>query len=235
MKRFFSTFLFDMLDIVCPKTCISCGCHIKVENEDFLCPDCYSNYAKTPFEDNQMIVESFLQEGIEIENGCTFLKFDKKDTVQQIIHNIKYFHHPELGERFGRIAAYQLKEKQFFKSIDFILPVPMHPKKQKRRGYNQAEMIANGLSLIFDIKVRTDILKKNFNTKSQTRMNKEQRKQNSEKIYSAVIPENEDLSEKHFLIVDDVFTTGATLEVCSKRLKEKLPNCKISVFALAKA
>ena len=109
----------------------------------------------------------------------------------------------------------------------------MHPKKQKKRGYNQAEKIAEGLSEVLNIPIKNDILHKNVNTESQTRMNKVQRLKNSTGVYSA--DRVGEVSQNHFLIVDDVFTTGATLEVCAKALHSAMPECKISVFALAKA
>ena len=201
---------------------------------EFMCPSCWESYEKTDFfkEKENLITQYFSTENIEIVYGCTFLKFDKKETTQKILHNIKYFNHPELGVKFGRIAGLQLKKYGRFKDVNYILPVPMHPDKQKKRGYNQAEKIAEGLSKVLGIPINNDILHKNVNTESQTRMNKVQRLKNSTGVYSA--ERVGDLSG-HFLIVDDVFTTGATLEVCAKALHAAMPECKISVFALAKA
>lgn len=232
---FFQRVMTDVLDIVCPESCLSCGCHLKAEKGQFLCPECWSEYEKTDFfkEEENLITQSFNTENIKIEYGCTFLKFDKKETTQKILHNIKYFNHPELGVKFGRIAGFQLKNYGRFSDVDFILPVPMHPEKQEKRGYNQAEKIAEGLSEVLKIPIRNDILHKNVNTESQTRMNKVQRLKNSEGVYSA--DRVGEVSKNHFLIVDDVFTTGATLEVCAKALHSAMPECKISVFALAKA
>ncbi len=232
---FFQRVITDVLDIVCPESCLSCGCHLKADEGQFLCPECWAEYERTDCSKDKenIITKSFNSEDIEIVDGCTFLKFDKKETTQKILHNIKYFNHPELGVKFGKIAGHQLKKYRRFNDVNYILPVPMHPDKQKKRGYNQAEKIAEGLSEVLNIPIKNDILHKNVNTESQTRMNKVQRLKNSTGVYSA--DRVEELCEKHFLIVDDVFTTGATLEVCAKALHSVMPECKISVFALAKA
>lgn len=200
-----------------------------------MCPNCWENYEKTDFSPDaeNLIIQSFKSEGINIVHGYAFLKFDKKETTQKILHNIKYFRHPELGVKFGRIAALKLTELGVFKTVDYILPVPMHPEKQKKRGYNQAEKIAEGLSEVLNKPLKLGVLEKIKNIKSQTRMNKVQRRANSANAFKA--NRVGELSDKHFLIVDDVFTTGATLETCAKVLLEAMPECKISIFALAKA
>jgi ComF family protein len=222
----------DITDFICPRACLVCGRHLRTDDDEVVCPECLQSYETTPFskDDSNCIVESFMEEGIEIKSGCTFMKFDKKEIVQRILHNLKYFNHPELGIKFGRIAAIRLKE---FRDADFILPVPMHSEKLKKRGYNQAEKIADGISEVLKIPVRTDILHKLVNTETQTHKNKAQRLENSMNVYSA--DRVEEISGCHFLLVDDVFTTGATLTACSRVLKNVMPECKISVFALAKA
>ena len=241
--EFFKILLDDLTDIICPGACLVCGCHLKADNKELICPACMQNYAETPFlkkdeeENENVITESFKAAGIDIVYGCTFLKFDKKGTVQRIIHGIKYFHRPELGVKFGRIAALRLQKFGRFSDVNYILPVPMHPKKLKIRGYNQAEKIAEGLASVLNIPIRTDILQKTVYTETQTHKNKAQRLANSLNVYKASKEKAEEgeKGKKHFLLVDDVYTTGATLESCSRELKRVMPECEISVFALAKA
>ena len=228
----------DLLDIISPKVCLSCGKHIKSETEDLICSECLADLSRVDFykNDENVITELLDNQDCRIEYGCAFLRFQKGENTQQILHNIKYYNHPELGLKLGRIAGYQLKRYNRFSDVDFIIPVPMHPKKQKKRGFNQAERIAVGLSEILKIPIREGILEKVINTKSQTKTDKKQRLNNSRQAFGfAKNIETQDIENKHFLIVDDVFTTGSTMRVCASLLKKHLPNCKVSIFALAKA
>lgn len=224
----------DILDIICPKVCLGCGTHLKTDNDDFMCSDCWTDLeSKNSLETDDNSVTSKLGQVVDLEYGGTFLQFSKGDTVQHLLHNLKYFNHPEIGTKLGRVAAYKIKKTNRFADVDYILPVPMHPAKQKKRGYNQAEKISEGLSEILGIPIRNDVLRKIRNTKSQTKMNAVERYNNSSSAFSA--ESIEEISQKHFLIVDDVFTTGSTLSVCAEKLKEAMPGCKVSIFALAQA
>ncbi|MBQ3689671.1 MAG: ComF family protein [Bacteroidales bacterium] len=233
----FNNIISDLSDLVCPRVCLICNNHIKVQTEILICPECTENLKKVDLfkkDQNEILSTVNLADlDFNIEYGCAFLKFDKHENTQRLLHALKYFNQPEVAVKMGRIAGYQLKNYSRFKDCDFILPIPMHPDKQKKRGYNQAERISFGLSQVLNIPIEERILKKIINTKSQTRMNKIQRKENSQNAYCA--QRIEELSRKHFLIVDDVFTTGATLEVCAEALHKVMPESKISIFALAKA
>ncbi|MCQ2253117.1 MAG: hypothetical protein MJZ61_06690 [Bacteroidales bacterium] len=224
----------SIVDVICPPVCLGCGFPLRTTNADMLCPDCMVGLRREidPSDDNK-VTRVFSQNDIPIEYGCCYLSFSKGDISQSIIHNIKYYQHPELGVKLGRMAGYQLKRYQRFQDVDYILPVPMHPDKQKKRGFNQAERISSGIREILGIPIYDGILQKVINSKSQTKMNKSERLANSERIFAA--NRVEELCQKHFLIVDDVFTTGSTLMVCARKLHEAMPECKISVFALAKA
>lgn len=225
----------DIMDFICPEICLGCGNRIHRYGERQICYDCLKKLPKVDhykIEYNK-IHDYFWVNSIEIEYGSCFLQFTKESPTQSLIHNIKYYGHPDLGVRLGRIAGQEMKKHGRFSDIDFIIPVPMHPKKQKKRGFNQAEKIGEGMSEILDIPIKNGILIKTKNTGSQTKMNKEQRMENSSKIFSYA---NKDLEDtNHYLIIDDVFTTGSTLLVCASKLKESRPNCRISIFALAKA
>jgi len=225
----------DIVDILCPPICLGCGRRIQTDTEHLICADCLTSYPKVDhykYDENE-VTNHFYCESVKIEYGCCFLQFQKGDTTQQLIHNVKYYGHPELGVRLGRMAAFQLKKYNRFADVDYIIPVPMHPKKKKKRGFNQAERIGQGLYEVLGIPVKEEILLKTVNSNSQTKMNREQRAENSSHIFGYTDVDESDTS--HYLIVDDVYTTGSTLLVCAQKLHEARPNCRISIFALGRA
>ena len=119
-----------------------------------------------------------------------------------------------------------------YSSIDYIIPVPLHPKKQKKRGYNQSDCIAKGLSESMNIEYLSNVLIRTVNTSTQTKKHKEERWRNVSGVFDVV--DAEKIQEKHILLVDDVITTGATIEHCAMNLIEKA-NCKVSIGCLARA
>lgn len=231
----FKTALKDIADIVCPEVCLGCGERFSSDSEHLICTSCLMDLTKTDFYKNDVnpITQEFAIFQHSIDYGCCYLQFKKNDITQSLLHNIKYYNHPELGFKLGRMAALELKKYHRFEKVDYILPVPMHPAKQKKRGFNQAERIAAGMSSVLGIPICEDILHKTVNSVSQTFMDKEMRYQNAMKIFSAT--RADDKANCHFLIVDDVFTTGSTLMICLHKLKEAMPECTASIFALAHA
>ncbi len=225
----------DIADVIWPDTCLGCGQRLLSESEQLVCSDCLMNIAKVDFykHEENLVTDEFFRESIKIEYGCCYMQFKKGDWTQNLMHNIKYFRHPDLGIKLGRMAAHELKKYGRFADVNFILPVPMHKDKIKIRGFNQAERIAYGMSQILNIPIREDILEKTVNSKTQTYMNRVERINNAHQIFAA--NRVGECAHCHFLIVDDVFTTGSTLLVCAQKLHEAMPECKVSVFALAKA
>lgn len=225
----------EFLDIFCPRVCYGCGKPFRRDGEKLICWNCLTAIPKVNqfHEKYNIVTDYFLGKDIKIEYGCCYLNFTKGNIIQELIHNTKYYSHPELGIRLGRMAGEELARNGRFADIDAIIPVPMHPKKLKIRGYNQAEKIAEGLKEVYGKPICNSILVKTMYTQSQTRMNKSQRMENSQKIFSYANSDPYDTS--HYLIVDDVYTTGSTLLICAAKLRESRPNCKISIFALAKA
>ncbi len=231
IKAFFT----DILDIFCPRVCYGCGKPFKRDGEQLICWDCLMGIPKVNsfHEDHNIVTDYFLGKDVRIEYGCSYLNFTKGNIIQELIHNTKYFSHPELGIRLGQMAGEELIRNSRFIDIDAIIPVPMHPKKLKIRGYNQAEKISEGISQVYGKPIRNDILIKTQFTESQTKMNKIQRMENSQKIFSYANTDPSDTS--HYLIVDDVYTTGSTVLNCAIQLRKSRPNCRISIFTLAKA
>ena len=167
---------------------------------------------------------------ISIEHASAFLYFNKKGIVQELIHNLKYKGHEEIGTLLGNWYVEDLKELVLEIPFDIVIPVPLHPKKFRERGYNQVstfgKMIAKGLNIEYDM---TILYRKKY-SKTQSKKNLAGRSDNIQDIFDVIITEEN--HNKHFLIVDDVLTTGATLEACSRALL-KIPGAKISIVCMA--
>jgi ComF family protein len=155
----------------------------------------------------------------------------KKEGIQKILHSIKYQNQKKLAVFIAEQMARKLGI-DFFKNIDVLIPVPLHPKKQKIRGYNQASLIAQGINNVFSLPVNTTTLTRAQFTDSQTTKNRLDRWKNVQGAFE--LKNKEVLSKKHVLLLDDVFTTGATLEACIKTLQKGI-DCKCSILTLVRA
>ncbi|MEQ9263322.1 MAG: ComF family protein [Owenweeksia sp.] len=224
--------LHDFISVFYPEVCLGCTQPL-VNQEKLICLNCLAELPKTNFHKqyNNPIFHLFTAR-IPFQKATAYLYFQKKGIVQSLIHNLKYNNFPEVGVRLGRMAGTDLIADDFPKGIDVILPVPLHPTKQSKRGYNQSESVANGLATIMGIPVITDKLVRVTRSSSQTRKSRFARWLNVEHVFEVNQPE--DLTDRHVLLVDDVVTTGSTLEAAASRLLE-IPALKISLFTLAYA
>ena len=225
-------FFKDITDLTYPSSCLGCGTPL-TDNEKSLCINCLVKLGETGMhktEPNE-ITELFFNK-TPIIHGCAYYKYIKGGILQRLIHDLKYRGHPEIGILLGSIAAQSIKKSELFSDIDIIIPVPLHPKKLKKRGYNQSEKIAEGLSQVLDIPINTDILIKTYYNETQTKKHRIQRFFNSQNLFC--VKYSTEHHSKHYLIVDDVLTTGATLESCINEIKT-IPDAKVSVFTLARA
>jgi ComF family protein len=221
--------LNDFVNLFYPRLCILCQNPL-IENEH-ICLDCLCNLPETNYYKNRNNPVRALFAGFPQVNDVTaFLFFEQDGKAQQLIHSLKYYGNKSLAEFLGCIAAYRLKEYGFFASVDTIIPIPLHPQKEKRRGYNQSALIAKGISSVYRCDIDTAAIKRVADTESQTHKSVYERHVNVERIFR--LANMESLSGKHILLVDDVITTGATTAACIKTLSE-IPEIKISIFSLA--
>lgn len=182
-------------------------------------------------------MENELKERFEgklpIEYAIASLNFLKSGITQKLLHEFKYNHKTEIGELFGRQIGGMLMEQKVVEQIDLILPVPLHPKKERKRGYNQSHYFAKGISEITGIPTRFDILKRIKHSKSQTSKTREMRWKSVEEAFSVI--KKAQLKERHILLVDDVVTTGATIEACGiKLLSAGAAKLSLGTLAIAK-
>jgi len=169
---------------------------------------------------------------IEIEHVSAFLYFNKKGMVQELIHNLKYKGQEEVGVVLGNWYVEDLKDLELETPFDVVIPVPLHKKKFKERGYNQVTTFGKALAEGLNIQYDDAVLYRKKYSKTQSKKNLLGRSENIENIFD--IKFSEENSNKHFLIVDDVLTTGATLEACSRALL-KIPGARISIVCMAMA
>lgn len=145
-----------------------------------------------------------------------FLKMKKGGIVQKMLHQLKYHHHPEIGIKLGKVFGHELLKQDLGKAFDIIIPVPLHVSRLRKRGYNQSAKFAEGLSHSLSVPWDESVSIRKGKTNTQTRKSKIDRWENVKDVFS--IADNKLISGKKILLVDDVITTGATLEACGKHL-----------------
>jgi len=223
--------LNDLLNLFFPNLCRACRIKL-IGEEETICFDCLYHLPKTnyhQFADNP--VEQTFWGRINIEAGTSFCFFEKGTTIQHLLHQLKYKGEKEIGLELGKHLGAQLAGSGRFQSVDVIIPVPLHPGKEKKRGYNQSEWIAKGISQTFQRPLKTNVLIRKTDTSTQTRKSRFERWENVSEIFA--VNENSEIHFKHVLLIDDVITTGATLEACATKILE-LEGTKVSVATLAK-
>lgn len=219
-----------LVNLFYPNLCMLCGKPL-VEDERHICINCLCDLPKTNYHMNKGNPARALFSGYpQVNEVSAFLFFEKDGTTQKLIHALKYNDNKALAEYMGRIAALELKDYGFYASVNTIIPIPLHPKKEKQRGYNQSELIAKGFSSIYGCRVEHNPLKRITNTISQTRKSVYDRHLNVERVFGLTDPEY--FYGKHILLIDDVMTTGATISSCIDTLLV-VPEIKISIFSLS--
>ena len=222
--------LSDLVNLFYPSHCMLCEKPL-IESEQHICIDCLCDLPRTNYHINKGNPARALFSGYTQVNEVTaFLFFEKEGTTQKLIHSLKYNGNKILGEYMGRIAAFELQTYGFYASIESIIPIPLHPKKEKQRGYNQSAFITKGISSVYGNQIDDKLLKRVTYTKSQTHKSIYDRHVNVENIFE--VTDVEHLYGKHVLLVDDVITTGATVSSCIEALLS-VPEIKISIFSLS--
>jgi len=164
--------------------------------------------------------------------AMAFLQFRKTGVVQHLLHQLKYNNHPEIGVRLGKIYGKELADSDYDKAFDLIIPIPLHKSRRRRRGYNQSAKFAEGLSSTMNIPWDESIAERKIKTTTQTRKTKTERWENVRNVFYIKHPER--IINKRILLVDDVITTGATLEACGHELLNH--GCsEISIACIAEA
>lgn len=224
--------LQDFLSLIYPRNCVACGNSL-FKHEDQVCNYCYSNLPKTNFhKQSRNPVDALFYGRTPLLLASSFYLFQKKGSIQKIMHAIKYKHNKDLAVLVGKWYAEDLKEDPIISKADYVIPVPLHSKKFKIRGYNQSEEFAKGLAEGLKTNLNTSVLTRKEFTETQTKKSKYERWENVEDVFELIVPET--FKNKQVILVDDVITTGATIEACCQLL-QSIEGIQISVLSIAYA
>ena len=231
-----------------PRVCVVCGRKLNL-GEKNLCLYCLAELPQTFFWErrhNQMadkfngLIERGLDGGLGIGRleryayAVALFFYDGKGYYRKITQKLKYHANLKLGHDFGRMLAHKIGEAGHFEDVDVIIPVPLHWTRRWRRGYNQAEVIANGMAEVLGVEVRTDILRRSRRTRTQTKVDPTRKADNVRGAFTVNKASLEDWTYCHIVLVDDVFTSGSTLHNCFLALRAALPvSVRISIATLA--
>ena len=227
------SFWHRVLNLIAPQACVVCGSRLAID-EEVVCVSCNLHLPRTGYAanalDNEMVRRFWGR--IPVERAAALFYYEAGSEVSNIIYDLKYHNHPEIGSIMGRMAAEEFANEGFFEGIDLMIPIPLEKKRQRRRGYNQSMEIARGVSDVTGIPIMADAVKRTAFDESQTHKSLAQRMESVENAFRA--REGIDLDGKHILIIDDIVTSGATVCACVKALT----NCgdiKVSVMSLGMA
>ncbi len=230
MSFFISTgFVNNFVSLLFPNVCAACHTPL-VKGEEYICMKCLYAIPKTHFYKH---TENYLTQlfwgRCPVEFAASYFYYRRESDFKNLIHKFKYKGKTEIGYALGKHFGITLSETVHFRQVETIIPVPLHPKKLKKRGFNQSEIIARGINECLQKDVDTKTLQRNIYTTSQTRKGRFARWKNVEDIFLVTKPKR--ITGKHILLVDDVITTGATIEACTNALL-KVPGTKVSVVSL---
>ena len=219
-----------IIDLFFPKVCYACHKVLNDYEED-LCTNCRNELPVTNFHfngDNNVLKVFYTR--VKVENGTALFRFEKKGLVQQLIHSLKYKGQESIGVFLGDWLGGELKTLKEFSEIDMVIPVPLHKNKLKKRGYNQVAKFAQHIATALNAQYVDNVLLKVTNTQSQVLKNRFARWTNNEELFT--LQNTSAIANKHILLVDDLITTGATMEACINVLNQA-ENVKISVASMA--
>ena len=222
--------LKKLINLFFPLVCNGCQ-NLLLDNENLICLGCRHELPLTNhlFENQNEAFKKF-DGRLPVEHVSSMLYYHKKGIVQQLIHNLKYNNHQSIGILLGNWYAEELQSKSWIKDVDYIVPVPLHPKRMKERGYNQVETFCRAIARRLQIDYNPTILYRKEYAITQSKKGLSERSRIKNETFDVNF--NEVHHGKHFLLIDDVLTTGATLEACGKAIL-KIPNAKVSIVTMA--
>ncbi|MBC6491659.1 ComF family protein [Flavihumibacter stibioxidans] len=230
VKSSFRNILSSFGHLVFPYNCAGCGTDI-LEPGEGICSQCISLLPVTGYlQQDTNAVEEIFRGRIHLEHAAACCFFTKKSRVQQLMHQVKYQFRKDAGRQLGRWMGYQLLKCPWYHEADLLLPMPLHHKRKLQRGYNQAELLCNGISEITGKPCLPETVYRQSATSSQTKQHREERWDNMRQAFG--IKDENSLVNRHVLLVDDVVTTGATLEAMGRQLLQ-VPGLKLSICCFA--
>lgn len=224
--------LRGLLNLLYPNLCASCQ-EVLLKNENVICYNCLVDLPRSLYyQDIENPIAKLFWGKIKLEIAISAFTFIKRGKVQRLMHELKYQGNTKVGELMGIELGKEIDKAGIMDKVDVVIPVPLHKKKLKQRGYNQSEFIAIGVAKALECEMDTDLLKRMEHSESQTKKSKYERWENVGEAFT--LTDANQYTNKHILLVDDVVTTGATLEACCKKLEE-IEGVKLSIGTLASA
>ena len=222
----------DFVALFFPNHCLGCSNSL-YRGEEILCTHCILELPKTKYHEQiDNVIKSRLSGRIQLGYAMAFLRFRKTGIVQHLLHQLKYNNHPEIGVRLGLLYGKDLVDSGYSMKFDLIIPIPLHRSRKRKRGYNQSAKFAEGLSKSMQIPWDENIVERKIKTTTQTRKTKIERWENVKDVF--LIKQPEKVIDKRILLIDDVITTGATLEACGHQLIQ-FGCSELSIACLAEA
>jgi ComF family protein len=220
----------DFLHLFFPHVCSGCGSDV-IDTNHQLCLRCLSQLPKTDFfaKAGNPVEEKFYGRLPLYQAGAAFF-FTKNSLIENIVYELKYKGNKDLGKYLGKLAGRYLQESKRFTDVDVIIPMPLNVRRFKKRGYNQSSVLAEGISMISKVAVDTTSVIRKINTETQTHSGRIARLENMQNVFAVADPKA--IQNKHILLVDDVITTGASLEACGAEIL-KIPGVTLSIATLA--
>ncbi|RAJ85609.1 ComF family protein [Chitinophaga dinghuensis] len=224
-----SRLLTPLVDLFYPHCCDICGTDLS-ERQEKLCISCMTNLPETQFHlmDNNPVEKIFWGRCV-VQHATAAYYYSPSSGIQRLVHSFKYKQRPDLATYLGKKVGAMLLQSTWIHEIDAVVPVPMHARKQRKRGYNQAALLAEGIAAVIQKPVLNNFLQKCVTTNTQTRKDRTERWGNVANVFQAA----DAAKGKHFLLIDDVITTGATTEACCQAIQQT--GADVSVCCLAYA
>ena len=220
----------DLIGLFYPRICVGCG-EQHSWDQQVLCPKCLAGLHLCEFSRKRgNRLEELFYGRVRIEAATSYLYFRKHGLTQRLLHQLKYQGRQDIGSWIGRAFALELSESGRFDTFDLIIPVPLHPKKERQRGYNQVSRFGRALADRLDIPLDERIFKRNRPGRSLTGKNRIERNESLLESFSVSNPKC--LRDKHILLVDDIITSGATLEACARQILD-IPGARVSLASMA--
>lgn len=224
-------FVDDLTHLIFPSSCLVCENEL-AKTEKNICSFCENNLSKSNFHlfTEASPLDKLFWGRVQLKATYTHLLFEKSKGSQNILFSLKYKNNPGLGVYFGKQIGEDMQKMERFSDIDALIPVPLHYKKEFIRGYNQSEVIAQGISQAMNIPVDVTSVVRNTHTETQTKKSRFQRWDNVSKVFDI---KSNLKGYKHIVLVDDVITTGSTMEALIQSIRKEFPQLEISVVTLA--
>ncbi|MEE1089945.1 MAG: ComF family protein [Paludibacteraceae bacterium] len=222
--------------VVVDRHCLNCGAALEID-EIAVCKNCEATTLKDLFASPMLkykdnVVEQRLMGLTPFETAASLMPFEINTLSQRLIHDLKYNNYQDISKLFGKAIAENIRQNNRYTQIDYIIPLPLHPKRVKKRGYNQSELIATEVSQQLGVPLNTTNVYRTRNNESQTQKSLAERIENVKNIFE--LRDSTLFANKTILLIDDVITTGSTIIACCKALQNS-PNIKIHIYTAAAA